>query len=423
LHRKWPAVRVYLAVQLLQAVADSTVFTIVAVYYVRVVGMSPFELVLVGTCMEAAIFLFEIPTGVVADVYSRRLSAITGWTIMGAAVVVVGLVASAPVILVAWAVWGLGYTFTSGAWQAWLTDEIGVDAVGSVFVRGTRISYAGAILGTVGGVVLAATVSLGFAICVGGGVTLLTAALAIATMPEAGFRRQPRGDRRRRDQLLETAAAATGLIRARPLLLVILAIFLFAGASTEAFDRLFEAHLLRDVGLPKIGSLDPVYWFGIFSLVGMALGFVLSTLLLRRMRAAGHRALATTLLVLTALELAGLTVFALAGGLTLAIAGLYLYSTGRGLAGPLSMTWLNQSIPDSSVRATVISVSGQSDAIGQVAGGPGIGALGSLVSLRAALLAGAALLVPAVGLFARALRHRGHDPELEGLSISVEETS
>jgi DHA3 family tetracycline resistance protein-like MFS transporter len=419
LHRNWPAVRVYLAVQLLQAVADSAVFTIVAVYYVRVVGMSPFELVLVGTFMEAAIFLFEIPTGVVADVYSRRLSVITGWTIMGGAVVVVGLVASAPVILIAWAVWGLGYTFTSGAWQAWLTDEIGVDAVGPVFVRGSRISYAGAILGTVGGVVLAATVSLGFAVCVGGGFTLLTAALAAVTMPEAGFQRRPRGEQRRRDQLLETATAATSLIRAKPLLLVLLAIFFFAGASTEAFDRLFEAHLLRDVGLPKIGSLDPVYWFGIFSLAGMALGFVLSTLLLRRMRAAGHRSLATTLLLLTALELAGLTVFALAGSLAVAIAGLYLYSAGRGLAGPLSMTWLNQNIPDSSVRATVISISGQSDAIGQVAGGPGIGALGSLVSLRAALLAGAALLAPAVGLFGRALRHRGHEPELEDLDVRL----
>lgn len=423
MHRNWPAVRVYLAVQLLQAVADSAVFTIVAVYYVRVVGMSPFELVLVGTFMEAAIFLFEIPTGVVADVYSRRLSVITGWTIMGAAVVVVGLVASAPVILIAWAVWGLGYTFTSGAWQAWLTDEIGVDAVGPVFIRGSRISYAGAIIGTVGGVVLAATVSLGFAVCVGGGVTLLTAALAAATMPEAGFQRQPRGEQRRRDQLLETATTATKLIRAKPLLLVLLAIFFFAGASTEAFDRLFEAHLLRDVGLPKIGSLDPVYWFGIFSLAGMALGFVLSTLLLRRMRTAGHRSLATTLLVLTALELAGLTVFALAGSLALAIAGLYLYSAGRGLAGPLSMTWLNQNIPDSSVRATVISISGQSDAIGQVAGGPGIGALGSLVSLRAALLAGAALLAPAVGLFGRALRHHGHEPELEELTPPVDDRS
>ena len=37
---------------------------------------------------------------------------------------------------------------------------------------------------------------------------------------------------------------------------------LFMGASAEAFDRLKEAHFLRDVGLPAIGHLDPVVWFG-----------------------------------------------------------------------------------------------------------------------------------------------------------------
>jgi DHA3 family tetracycline resistance protein-like MFS transporter len=60
-------------------------------------------------------------------------------------------------------------------------------------------------------------------------------------------------------------------------------------------------------------------------------------------------------------------------------------------------------------------MTGQSDAIGQVLGGPGVGAIGTAASLRAALLAGGALLLPALALYGRAVRHGGHEPELEAL--------
>jgi hypothetical protein len=94
---------------------------------------------------------------------------------------------------------------------------------------------------------------------------------------------------------------------------------------------------------------------------------------------------------------------------------MWLYYLTRSLIAPVSMTWLNETISDSSVRATVISMTGQSDAIGQVVGGPGIGAIGTAFSLRAALLAGGALLLPALALYGRAVRHGGHEPELEAL--------
>ena len=79
------------------------------------------------------------------------------------------------------------------------------------------------------------------------------------------------------------------------------------------------------------------------------------------------------------------------------------------------MTWLNQQITDSSVRATVISITGQADAIGQAAGGPALGAIGNVWGIRAALVAGAPVLAPALGLYGRALRHGGAEPELEDL--------
>jgi DHA3 family tetracycline resistance protein-like MFS transporter len=83
---------------------------------------------------------------------------------------------------------------------------------------------------------------------------------------------------------------------------------------------------------------------------------------------------------------------------------------------PLFMSWLNQSIEDSTVRATVMSITSQADAVGQWTGGPMIGAIGNAFGIRAALVVGAFLLSPAVALYGRALRHGGREPELEGVA-------
>src|SRR5712691_4985215 len=97
------------------ALGDTLVWVVAPVYFVRTVGMSPLQLVLVGTFMELTIFVCEVPTGIVADVYSRRLSVVIGYLIMGGSIVLVGSVPAVWAVLAGWSVWGLGYTFTSGA--------------------------------------------------------------------------------------------------------------------------------------------------------------------------------------------------------------------------------------------------------------------------------------------------------------------
>jgi DHA3 family tetracycline resistance protein-like MFS transporter len=67
------------------------------------------------------------------------------------------------------------------------------------------------------------------------------------------------------------------------------------------------------------------------------------------------------------------------------------------------------------VRATVFSITGQADAIGQAAGGPVIGAIGNVWGIRAALLAGATALAPAAALLARAIGKQGAEPALQEL--------
>ena len=364
--------------------------------------------------MEATIFVCEIPTGVLADTYGRRASLVLGWAISGAAMVLVGTVPHVAAVLGGFALWGLGYTFTSGAYEAWITDEVGAENATGIFVRGTRMSYVGALGGIVLSVVLAAWLGLGTAVAIGGGLVIGCAVYAALAMPETGFRGH--GERRPgwRDSI-GTARRGGRLVRRQPILLLIMAITLFAGMSTESFDRLWQAHFIRDVGLPAFLSLDDVYWFGLFEIGAMLIGIVASTVLVRRFRDRPPVALARMLLVITVVQLAAAVLFGLAAGLAVALSTYWLYRLTRGLVYPLYMGWLNRNIGDSSVRATVISMSGQADAVGQTAGGPVLGAIGNAWGIPAALVAGAVVLTPALALYGRALRHDGVEPELEEL--------
>ena len=58
--------------------------TIASVYRIQTVGLNPLQLVLVGTALELAILIFEVPTGVLADTYGRRRSVIVGFLLVGA---------------------------------------------------------------------------------------------------------------------------------------------------------------------------------------------------------------------------------------------------------------------------------------------------------------------------------------------------
>jgi MFS family permease len=388
-----------------------------AVYLVQDVGANPLQLVLLGTVSEIAIFLFEVPTGVVADTYSRRLSIIIGLLLAGVSIMVIGLVAVYWVIVAAAILRGIGGTFLSGAWEAWITDEHGVDGIGRVFLRGTQFSYLGAIIGAGLGVAIA-TQDLGAGIVFGGAVSLATGLACVFLMPEHGFVRRPVEERTSPVRALRTTAVTGGqLVRGHRVLLIIVGITFFAGAASEGLDRLWEAHLITEVGLPELWGLDPVVWFGVFNIVGLVAGIVITSFLVPRFEHADNAKLARALLWLTAMLSISVVVFGFATSFALA-AGAYLVARlARRLSDPLYVTWLNKNVEDSSVRATVNSMASQSGAIGEVAGGPAIGVVGTLASLRAALVATGLLLTPAIALYARALRHGGREPELEDAKV------
>jgi MFS transporter, DHA3 family, tetracycline resistance protein len=94
---------------------------------------------------------------VLADTYGRRVSVITGFFLIGAGFVLEGSVPVFGAVLVAQVIWGAGYTFISGALQAWIADEdeVGGRDLGRVYLRGEQADYLGSLVGVLGSALLA----------------------------------------------------------------------------------------------------------------------------------------------------------------------------------------------------------------------------------------------------------------------------
>ena len=389
--------------------AFAVIFTINMVYQVEVAGLTPLQLVLVGTALEASAFLFEVPTGIVADLYSRRLSIIIGVFITGVAY----LVQAVPTffaIAFSSALWGLGYTFTSGAHQAWIADEVGAENVGPVFLRAGQFGRAGGLVGIPVSVALA-SVSLQLPIVVGGLLFLGLGALLIGVMPETGFAPTPKEERDTFRDMRRTLKGGLSLVRARPTLLDFALIGLFVGLYSEGYDRLWTAHLLENFTLPDFFGLDPVAWFGLIRISASLLGIGANELVHRRLDLNDERKTVRALQGLYAFMVATLFVFALSRSFPLALGVLLAFNVCRGLTFPIQETWINQFI-DSKVRATVLSFYSQVDALGQTSGGPVIGAVGNAFGLRAAISLASVILLPVFPLYQRTLRRKQSDPLL-----------
>ena len=385
-------------------------WTTTAVYFIRDVGMSPLQLVLAGTALELAYFLFEIPTGIVADLYSRRFSMIIAAVVSGAGMILIGAVPAVAAVLTGMALWGFGWTFRSGAQDAWLADEVGGDRLGPAYQRGAQVGRVAGLLGIVAAVALA-LIDLQLPLVVAGCTALLLAVFIATAMPEHGFARPERATNHL-NAVADTAREGSRLVKASPILLLVLGIFFFLGAWAEGFDRLWEAQLLLEVGLPDVAGLGDVIWFGIFGATTLVLSFAVAAPLVKRTENLHDARLAKLLLVMHAVLMVCALGFALAGSLWLAAIAYLATTVVRDLTGPPFQAWLNGTITDSSIRATVLSITSIAGSAGEWSGGPALGAVGNRWGVRTALAGGAMLLAPTLLLFARAVRHHGVEPEL-----------
>ena len=396
-------VPVYLVMMGTASLFGMTYGILAAVYRIEEAGLNPLELVLIGTVLEASVFLFEIPTGIVADVYSRRASIIVGFLLIGVGFIVEGTFPTFATIASAQVLWGVGSTFTSGAQQAWLSDEVGGQGVGRIFLRGSQVTQAGGLIGIGFGVALA-TVSLNLPLIFAGALTMGLAIFLALTMPEAGFRRTPGEERESWRAMGRTFMGGVGAIRLRPMLAVILAVTVIYGAASEPIDRLWPIHLLTNFEFPSVGGLDTVVWFGIIGAASLLIGIAVTEVIRRRFDVDEPRTAIRLLFGLNIVHIASIAVIALAGSFALAVSVFLASRVIRGVTDPVLDAWTNQYV-DSKVRATVFSMRGQGDALGQIAFGPAMGALATLATIRTALIGVAGLLLVAQPLYIFSGRH------------------
>lgn len=376
--------------------------TTAAVYYVTTVGLSPLQLVLVGTTLMGVILVSEVPTGVIADVFSRRLSVIIGTALIGAGFLIEGLIPTFAAILVTQVVWGVGITFTSGALEAWIADEQAERTLDVVFVRGAQAGNLGALAGIIISVALA-SVRLSLPLVVAGAGLLALALLLAVLMPERHFRPAAPMARSSLAAASQTLRASVTLVWGRPVLMTIMGVTFFFAMASETYDRLWELHFLRHFTFPELGQLQPVVWFGIINAGGMLLSVLVVELVRRWLHPSGQRGLTHVLVVITVVLLAAMVGFGLAGTFGAALLWYWAAYLMRRTYEPLYTAWLNQGL-DPQVRATVNSLAGQVDALGQIAGGPPFGWIATAASTRVAMVAAGLTLTPTLLLYGRARR-------------------
>ncbi len=380
-------------------------------YYVTVAHLDPLQLVLVGTALEASYFVWEIPTGVLADTFSRRLSVIVGTGIIGIAWMGQGLVPVFVAIAGFEILRGLGEAFTHGAIEAWVAGEVGDAGLDALFLSETQLTQLAGFVGLPIGVLLA-TLDLRIPIVLGGGLGLALAVLLAFVMPE---RQHPRRNEARTWRAtVGTARRGLWAVRTSALLLALLGAEFFWGAASEGSDRLSDAHLLIDLQFPPFG-LTPVVAFGALTLAGTIVIIVTAQVARRAVRRVDERVVPRALVVLQVLRVGGRAAFALAPSWAIALVPYFFESMIRASFNPLFNAWLIRRT-DQDVRATVLSTTSVSSALGQVGGGPVSGAIGNAYGIPLALLSSAAMLVPSALFFARAVGLRENaTPPLEDI--------
>ncbi len=139
-------------------------------------------------------------------------------------------------------------------------------------------------------------------------------------------------------------------------------------------------------------------WFGILQVATNLATLLVAEVAVRRLDINDRSRMAPRLMVLNALIVGSVVTIGLAGSFWLVVGAFLVTAILKTLYGPIYRAWLNRHV-SSRVRATVLSMNGQADALGQFVGGPATGVIGTLLSLRAALVASGSMLAPALPLY------------------------
>jgi len=362
-------------------------------WWTVVLDLSPIRLILLGTALELTVLLGEIPTGVVADVFSRKWSVVASWAVIATAQIL-SPVSEVFWLLLLWQVlWALGFTLQSGATTAWVTDETGEDETGSIMRHAIVRS-----IGVIGGVATAFVtlqISITATMQIFGAGSLIFAIWLATAMSENGFTPADRSERTTWRTFAHTIRRGYAMTRRiRPLRIMAIAVALVSMAD-QAIDRL-DLRRLIDLGLPDIDGDNAVYFFGCAWMVMTLLNIPAMLYAHRRAEQFEVATFARLLRTILFCGAAGAMFMALGFSFALALVGWAMRDVARETVEPMAEAWTNY-YATSEVRATVLSFRAQAAAGGEVIGGLLLGAIAQWVSLGLAFGA-AALLIALSGV-------------------------
>lgn len=394
---KLSAYKTYLLFSAITAMCFSLVATVMIVYHIEIVHLNPLQLILVGTTLELACFIFEIPTGIVSDVYSRKLSIVIGGVLTGVGFILEGSISSFIFVLVAQIVWGLGSTFISGSLEAWIAEEEKNKDLDEIYIKGAQAGQIGAFIGIVLSTVIA-NFSVRLPIIVSGVLFIILALFLWLYMPENNFKPSAPGDLNTFKKMVYTFKSGLKFVKSKSIIMILLAVTLFYGLSSEGYDRLSNAHFLQDTTLPKLGNLSSVTWFGIFGILGMILSFIVMHFMAKNLKNEDNRKNGKLLLCINILYISSMLIFALTRNFSLMLIAYLATNTFRIINEPIFSAWLNGHIDDNS-RATVLSINGQMNSLGQILGGPIIGIIATNISVSIGIVCTSLLVAPVLVLY------------------------
>jgi MFS family permease len=158
-------------------------------------GLTNLEAFAANAFFTAGMVVFEVPTGIVADTVGRRASYLLGTVTLAGSTLFYVLLWEIEAAFWLWAIasmlLGLGFTFFSGAVEAWLVDALTAThytgELESVFGRGQMVSGAAMLTGSVAGGFIAQQTTLGVPFVLRGVVLVVMFAVAFALMHDIGF--------------------------------------------------------------------------------------------------------------------------------------------------------------------------------------------------------------------------------------------
>jgi MFS family permease len=393
--------RTYLLLLLLHTLAASFIWGINTLFLLDA-GLSNTQAFAANAFFTAGLVLFEVPTGVIADTRGRRLSYLLGTITLAVSTVLYLLMWKVSAPFWAWAATsiflGLGFTFFSGAVQAWLVDALNASGyegkLDAVFAKGEIVEGVAMLGGSVAGGVIAEATNLGVPYIVRAIVLGITFVAAFVLMHDTGFTPNRSGPFRAEVAKVLRGSIKYGLAH-RPVRWLMLAAPFIDGVTVYAFYAA-QPYLLELYGKPEaygIAGLTAAIVAGA-QIVGGMLVPHLDRVFARR---------TTVLIVAVAAGSAALLLAGIFRNFWAVIALLVLWGLVFAVVMPVRQAYLNALIP-SEQRATVLSFDSLLGSSGGVVVQPILGKSADVWSYPSSYIAAAgiqALAIPFVWLARR----------------------